>query len=233
MTSNQINYWTLQEGKRHNVASEVETGRANLAREHENYRHNLASETETNRHNVETEKYNIAMLNETQMHNRNTEATAAYSANQQAKYQNALAEIQRQKQQNDNFYNLSKLAEESRHNQAYESYQAAQLQETTRSNKAQESIARQNVAVASARQRADAAYQSAMSRLQQTRDLYGNQLTEREISQIDAKIYDLRFQHAKAEKENTINSWNAFWNTANNLIRSVGSLIGLSSRMRG
>lgn len=68
MTANQINYWSLQETKRSNLAREEETNRSNLAKEKETNRSNLASEFETNRHNLVSEgigqqQANAASLN--------------------------------------------------------------------------------------------------------------------------------------------------------------------------
>lgn len=67
MTSNQINYWNLQELKRSNLINEgikkdtlQETQRSNLIKEGETLRSNLVKERETNRHNVADEKINRA-----------------------------------------------------------------------------------------------------------------------------------------------------------------------------
>lgn len=80
MTHNQINYWNLQESKRHNVEGEKETNRHNLATEGETYRHNVSSEgidisklNETKRHNVQSEGIESGKLAEQQRHNIQTE----------------------------------------------------------------------------------------------------------------------------------------------------------------
>lgn len=79
MTHNQINYWNLEETKKHNRQTE-QTEIDKLA---ETSRHNRATEgidlsklTETNRHNLETERQGAVSLNiesakvgETQRHN--------------------------------------------------------------------------------------------------------------------------------------------------------------------
>lgn len=62
MTSNQIDYWELQESKRSNRANEKETNR-----------HNTTTEKETNRHNVATESIDLSKLAETTRHNKATE----------------------------------------------------------------------------------------------------------------------------------------------------------------
>lgn len=92
MTHNQIEYWNLQENKRHNLASEGETNRHNVSTESETYRHNvqseateigklnesvrhnMATEYETNRHNVSSENLGFAQLAETRRHNTATES---------------------------------------------------------------------------------------------------------------------------------------------------------------
>lgn len=83
MTNNQIQYWSLQETKRHNQAGESENIRHNVAAETETGRHNLATEqvdisklNETVRHNQATEQFNISSLQETKRHNVETERTA-------------------------------------------------------------------------------------------------------------------------------------------------------------
>lgn len=70
MLNVQVEYWKLQETKRHNVVAE-ELTRTELA---EIARHNLATETETNRHNVVTEKQTDRQIRETIRHNKATEA---------------------------------------------------------------------------------------------------------------------------------------------------------------
>lgn len=60
MTANQINYWKVQEDKRHNTTAE----NIDLAKHYENVRHNTEMESETRRHNWvdegETRRHNIA-----------------------------------------------------------------------------------------------------------------------------------------------------------------------------
>lgn len=91
MTRNQIDYWTLQETKRHNQVSEQESVRHNRADEGETQRshraneelgrnnllelsrHNQSVENETNRHNVAMESVEQGKLSETTRHNKATE----------------------------------------------------------------------------------------------------------------------------------------------------------------
>lgn len=125
MTSNQINYWNLQESKRHNVTTENETNR-----------HNLVTEVETNRHNVATENIDLSKLGETKRHNLVTEGQTDKSLGMQ--------------QQNINL-GYANLAEQSRHNQATEnltnrdlSIKADTLYETGRHNLTTEGIQQQH-----------------------------------------------------------------------------------------
>lgn len=64
MTRNQIEYRSLLEQQRANLAKEGETHRSNVANETETHRSNLAKERETNRSNVaketETKRTNVA-----------------------------------------------------------------------------------------------------------------------------------------------------------------------------
>lgn len=65
----QVNYWTLQENKRHNVATEeiqsraqMEEARHNKVYEGETHRHNFVTENETMRHNVATERVQASQV---------------------------------------------------------------------------------------------------------------------------------------------------------------------------
>jgi len=90
MLAVQVQYWSLQEDKRHNRATEYETNRHNVSVETETHRHNVETEllgnrslNETIRHNVATESYWNRSLNETIRHNRETEAVGWYNAGSQ------------------------------------------------------------------------------------------------------------------------------------------------------
>lgn len=87
MLQTQVNYWTLMENRRHNLASEGENQRHNVRTEDlgfdtlvETRRHNVVSEDlgfrtldETRRHNVQTESIGWGNLAETTRHNKATE----------------------------------------------------------------------------------------------------------------------------------------------------------------
>lgn len=123
MTANQINYWRLQEDKRHNVTSENETGRHNQATEKETGRHNLAVEGETNRHNLQTEQVDIGKLNESVRHNYQTEALG----------RDQLSETIRHNQTTENETKRHNVADETIRGQSL-SIDAAQLLEQSRHN---------------------------------------------------------------------------------------------------
>lgn len=83
MLSVQVDYWKLQEDKRHNMAME-QWNNANLS---ETERHNRASEnynydvlSENKRHNLATEQYYTANLDEMKRHNISEEGIKWYTA---------------------------------------------------------------------------------------------------------------------------------------------------------
>jgi hypothetical protein len=79
MLAVQVQYWTMQENKRHNLVAEAQNRRnleiqqynadTNRMNATENIRHNKAVETETNRHNVVSENQGWAVITETNRHN--------------------------------------------------------------------------------------------------------------------------------------------------------------------
>lgn len=88
MTTNQINYWNLQETKRHNVTTENETNRHNVVTENETQRHNQVTESidlgelnERIRHNQVSEQLGWANLSETNRHNVATEGLTGTDLN--------------------------------------------------------------------------------------------------------------------------------------------------------
>jgi len=66
----QVQYWNLQEAKRHNLVSERQTDDYNR----EVKRHNVVGEQETHRHNVAGEQLGWANLAETTRHNKASES---------------------------------------------------------------------------------------------------------------------------------------------------------------
>lgn len=122
MTKNQIDYWNLQETKRHNSVTEGETGRHNLAAEGETSRHNVVTERETERSNRAREGIDLGKLNESVRHNKVTES--------ETNRHNVATEG----------IDLGKLNETQRHNQASERISGGQLSETVRHNIATENL---------------------------------------------------------------------------------------------
>lgn len=140
--SNEIAAGELSERQRHQIAVELETARANLARESETSRANRAMEYETNRSNKaresETTRSNLAR--EEENHRANLANEWLKSESNRISESVGLGNIN---------LGYSKLAEETAHNQATESYnlnrlnvearqKASELAETKRSNLAKE-----------------------------------------------------------------------------------------------
>lgn len=124
MTKNQIDYWTLQENKRHNVSTEEETKRSNQAKEAENFRSNTARETETNRHNVATEQVDIGRLNETVRHNKISESQTDVSLAESARHNKALESLQGR----DLNIRAQQVAETGRHNVVSEGFESTRVE---------------------------------------------------------------------------------------------------------
>lgn len=138
MTANQINYWNLQETKRHNLGSEAETSRANKAKEAidlskanetaranraneaETNRSNLAKETETRRHNIQDEGFKMMDLRETNRHNVNTEKTNSYNAQTSRELADETRRSNLAREKETNRSNLVNEAERYRSNRANE-----------------------------------------------------------------------------------------------------------------
>ena len=94
MTTNQINYWKLEEDKRHNKASEGETARHNVVTERQKDRDidiSRASLAETARHNVVNEQLNQVQYEENARHNRQQEQASFIQANAAASQANSAA----------------------------------------------------------------------------------------------------------------------------------------------
>lgn len=145
LTGNQINYWRLQEDKRHNVTTETETNRHNVRTEDETERHNRTTEgidisklNETKRHNLATEGIEGGKLSESIRHNKATEGIQWYGAQEQSRHNMAGEQI-----------DIGRLSEDTRHNIAGEDisklnlgYNYSYLGEQNRHNQATESIDR-------------------------------------------------------------------------------------------
>lgn len=106
MLSTQVEYWKLQENKRHNVETEAQ---------------GWFNAKEAQRHNVETENVNWFSANEGQRHNLATEDINRFSALETQRH-NIVSEgeTQRHNVMTENL-GFSNLAEDIRHNKASES----------------------------------------------------------------------------------------------------------------
>lgn len=138
MTANQINYWNLQETRRHNTSTEgesvrsnkakeaidlskaQETARSNRANEVETNRSNTAKETETRRHNIQDEGIKMMDLRETNRHNINTEKTNSYNAQTSRELADETRRSNLAREKETNRSNLVNEAERSRSNRANE-----------------------------------------------------------------------------------------------------------------
>lgn len=102
MLNTQVQYWALQESKRHNLMTEAQA------------RHEL---DETRRRNLETERQGRVSLDETSRHNREQENQGWFNARESARHNKESESV-----------GWSTLQENTRHNQAYESIQDRQTQ---------------------------------------------------------------------------------------------------------
>lgn len=164
MTTTQIQYWTLKENQRSNLAQETEINRSNVAREKETKRHNKAGEKETNRHNVvvevETERHNraIELLTsqanaEQARHNQMTESLEGQRLTiDQQRLQlgyDTLAETHRtnvaneQLRHDSNALGWSTLSETIQHNRATEGTNLMAVMESVRADKVNEALSHQ------------------------------------------------------------------------------------------
>lgn len=185
MTGNQIEYWKLQEGKRHNIVTEKESERHNVAGEKETYRHNFATEGETNRHNRQTEQVDLGNLQESVRHNKTTEQesnrhnleterqgrdviseTNRHNLETERQGRDVIAETGRHNRVTEGI-DIGRLNESVRHNVASENIDLSKLQETARHNAASERVDTGRLNVEQERQDVEA-----------TRAQYQNVLTE-------------------------------------------------------
>lgn len=230
MTHNQIDYWSLQESKRHNQQVENEASR-----------HNVSEERETNRHNIETEKFNISNLNETQRHNVATEGeskrhniaaeneTNRHNVSTEQQANRELAETNRHNaiseyhQAVDLNVDAGRAAEQQRHNIATEQNATAMTNETIRHNQAQEAIQRAQVAF-------DAQYKQTMADVSRFQSSAGAALTIAQQREIDARIKKMQEDIKIAQQSNTVRAWDSAQNAATNLSKILVDVMRLWTR---
>lgn len=90
MLATQVQYWTLQESKRHNLAQDI-LGYMSLE---ENKRHNITTETETQRHNIGQENYWSSTISETRRHNIAQEEYWTNSLSETARHNMSMEALQ-------------------------------------------------------------------------------------------------------------------------------------------
>lgn len=213
MTTNQINYWTLQETKQHNRNTEYETTRHNQASEaldlgklNETIRHNKASEgisqgqlSETTRHNLATESVEAGKLAETSQHNRATESLEA-----------------------------GKLAESTRHNTVSESQNAFDLNMDARKLPFEvDSIVAQTdyTRTKDLREQVNTDYDKVKRDYADVTFSLQNQLTDAQKRQLNAAYSKALSDIKRAETQNTIDTWNAANSSVNALARIIDAVI--------
>lgn len=217
MTQNQIAYWNMQEGRRHNVVTEGETRRHNVVTEGETGRHNRATEnidisklSETSRHNRVTEGQQAQVNRETARHNLATEYTNQYSASEGARHNRAseglgygnLAELQR--------HNLAAEAT----NQQNANTQFSSVMETGRHNLETENLT-------AIRQEYQNLYDQVRTAYEQAR--LDNNIPYAEMKEIEAKINRMENQNWIDRKELSVNQVNSAIKDADTLLRMIRS----------
>lgn len=206
MTTNQINYWNLQENKRHNVVTEGETNR-----------HNVATETETNRHNLATEAVDLGKLNESIRHNQRTEQISAAT----------LAETNR--------HNVVSEGEANRHNVQTERLDSVdlnikqdQLGETQRHNQQTESVDKMNAHTSAVvgqserlRNDAETQYKEVLTTWEGLKNSPNVDLANAKVKAVQQQLKQIDSQIQRAQIQNTVDAWNA----VNNSVRAAADII--------
>lgn len=231
MTTNQINYWNLQENKRHNVRTEGQTD-VQLA---ETERHNRATEgidisklSEQSRHNLETErqgreslgidhgKLDLAHLNlaETSRHNQASEAAERSKIG----------------------LGYAQLSETSRHNQQAEALQGYDLNirqqqqdENVRHNYQTEEVARQKTAAEKDLSIAKTEFQNLQNKWYEIQQEQSYDLNQRKIEEVENNIRQIQAAINQADRrldQGDVSNWIQSINAVNRLVRSTDSIVG-------
>lgn len=206
MTQNQIAYWNMQEGRRHNIVTEHETGRHNRATENID----ISKLGETNRHNLATEGLQGQVNRETARHNLATEYTNQYLATEGARHNRVSENL-----------GYGNLAELQRHNLAAEATnqqnadtQFSAVMETGRHNVETENLTAQ-------RQEFQNLYDQVRTAYEQAR--LDNNIPYAEMKEIEAKINRMENQNWVDRKELSVNQMNAAIKNADTLLRMIKS----------
>lgn len=201
MTRNQIEYWNLQENKRHNLVSEGETGR-----------HNVVTEGETGRHNVTTEAIDIGKLGETTRHNIASEGLEG------AKINLGYAELGESTRHN--------IATELNTGTDLNIKQQ-NVEETERHNQATESIERDKADADIARQKAETDYRKLQTDWLDLLNTEQLNLSRAQRDEIQARINEIDSKI----KLNKANTTTAYWNSVNGSISALAQQMSALARM--
>lgn len=198
MTRNQIEYWNMKETGRHNLATETETNRSNLARE----------------------GIDISNLQETQRHNKAVEGETQRSnvSNENIKRQNLDL----------GYYQAGEV---SRHNMATEALtgvdlniKSGQLAETGRHNIATETVQQTQAEASAELAKANKALTDVQTEWAALKAQAELELTQSQISEIDARIDKYAAEIAKAKSDITRNDFQNANQTANTIIDGLKSI---------
>lgn len=231
MTRNQIDYWSLQETKRHNSSTEGESQRHNVATEQETNRHNVVGERETERSNRAREGIDLGKLNESVRHNQATEKeTNRHNVATEGIDLGKLQETSRHNRSTESL-GYANLGETSRHNQASEAIGMsnvnlgyAQLDELSSHNRAQESVSRYQAISQNDLNQARARLADAEAGWQDVKAIAQVELTASQRKQIDAAIDKMRKETQQLQQ-------NMSWKTYDQVLKGVDSLSRIMSAL--
>lgn len=213
MTQNQINYWNLQEAKRHNVTTE----------------------NETNRHNVATEGIDLGKLNETVRHNKVSEGLTGQSL---AIESGKLNESKRHNLQTEGQTDVNlgiqagSLQETSRHNQAAEALtgadlniKAQQVAETGRHNVVTEALSKIQTISQAELNEANAALADVRSTWEALKGSSDVQLSDAKQREIDALINKMSDESALIRSQKRRNDLGIFWDVYDRAIDNIDRIL--------
>lgn len=234
MTKNQIDYWSLQEVKRHNQATEGEEQRANRARES----YNLGSLSESARHNLAAEGIDISKLQESIRHSKATEGLGVSELQERVRSDKAQESLKRSENRekvrsnkaNEGLRSIEvktsrqDLAERKRHNIAGEAVSAAtqleqvrsnmakelqnqrELAERIRNNRVTEGTAAYNAQTQRAKQLADQVYQEAQARLKETENILRGEANARQLKELTNNMEKWKAELAEIKRRNDLDA---------------------------
>lgn len=210
ITRNQIEYWNLQENKRHNITTETETKRHNVAGEGID----IGRLQETKRHNLVTEDISYRDLEERRRHNLRTEGQTDVSLGIQA---GSLAEQKRHNLSTEGLTGVNlnilagQLGEQIRHNQATEGLTALRYDSQNRLDNARAQLT------------------EIQSEWENIRQSLSADLTQTQIDQIDAQIDKYQVEVDKLYSDIMRNNFQ----NINSVTRSISDLSSVFKDVAG